>query len=59
MYGTVAHFRLKPGMEGKMLDIERAFREAVMKGFCIEFTFRMDDDPCEYYEAILFESEVD
>jgi hypothetical protein len=31
MFGTVAHYRLKPGTEEQMLDIEREFREGGMQ----------------------------
>ena len=56
MYGVIAHFCLKPGMEARLLEVEREFREAGMPGLRIEFILRMDDDPNNLYEAILFES---
>jgi len=56
MYGTVARFHLKPGMESKLQEFERAMQEVQMPGFVAEFTFRMDEDPSIYYDAIIFES---
>jgi hypothetical protein len=56
MYGTVARYKLKPGMEGQLLAFERDIREAQLPGLFGEFTFRMDEDPNTYYEAVVFES---
>ena len=56
MYGTVARYRIKPGMEQKLLDFEREIRELGMKGFICEFTLRTDEDPSVCYEMIIFES---
>ncbi len=56
MYGTIARYRLKPGMEGSLLAFEAKIREAHLPGLVAEFTFRMDDDPNLYYEAVIFES---
>jgi hypothetical protein len=54
MYGTVARYRLKPGMEAKLLEFEREAREEQMPGFVAEFTFRMDADPSVCFEALIF-----
>jgi heme-degrading monooxygenase HmoA len=56
MYGTVARYQLKPGKEGELQAFEREIREAKLPGIVAEFTFRMDDDPSVYYEAVVFES---
>jgi heme-degrading monooxygenase HmoA len=56
MYGTVARYRLKPGMEEQLLAFEREIQEARLPGLVAEFTFRMDEDPNVYYEAVVFES---
>jgi len=50
MYGTVARYRLKPGMQRKLLEFEAEIREAKTPGLVAEFTFRMDEDPNAYYE---------
>lgn len=56
MYGTVARYQLKPGMEGQLLAFEREIREARLPGLVTEFTFRMDEDLNVYYQAVVFES---
>ncbi len=56
MYGTVARYRLKPGMEEQLLAFEREIQEARLPGLVAEFTFRLDEDPNTYYEAVIFES---
>ena len=56
MYGTVARYRIKPGMEQKLLDFEREIRELGMEGFICEFTLRTDEDPSLCYEIVIFES---
>jgi hypothetical protein len=55
-YGSVARYRLKPGMEEQLLAFEQELREARLPGLVAGFTFRMDDDPGVYYEAVVFES---
>jgi hypothetical protein len=56
MYGSIARYRLKPGMEGQLLAFEQKIREAKLPGMVGAFTYRMDDDPSVYYEAVVFES---
>jgi len=56
MYGTVARYRLKPGMQDKLLAFEAEIRAAKIPGLIAEFTFRTDEDPTVCYEAIVFES---
>jgi len=56
MYGTVARYHLKPGMESKLQEFQSEMQEVKMPGFVAEFTYLMDEDPSIYYEAIIFES---
>jgi heme-degrading monooxygenase HmoA len=56
MYGTVAHFRLKPGQEQQLREFEKEIQAARLPGLVAEFTFRMDDDPNAYFQAVVFES---
>jgi antibiotic biosynthesis monooxygenase (ABM) superfamily enzyme len=58
MYGTVARYRLKPGMEEQLLAFEREIQEAKLPGLITEFTFRMDEDSSAYYQAVVFESQA-
>jgi heme-degrading monooxygenase HmoA len=56
MYGTVARFRIKPGSEQKLAEIEARYRAMDIPGFVAQYTYRLDADPQEYYEAVMFES---
>ena len=56
MYGTVARYRLKPGMRDQLLAIEAEIRAAKLPGLVAEFTYCTDDDLHVYFEAIVFES---
>jgi hypothetical protein len=56
MYGTVARYRIKPGMKEHLLALEAEFREAKVPGLVVEFIYSMDDDPLVCYEAVVFES---
>ena len=54
MYGTVAHLRLKPGMEAD-LDKEMAHYESLkIPGFVSTMLYRMDRDSNEFYMAVAF-----
>ena len=56
MYGTVARYRLKPGMEGQLIELAREFKAAQVPGFVASYAYRMDADPNNYYIAVVFES---
>ena len=55
MYGTIARFRVKPGMDEQM---EAFSRQEVpqIHGFVFQHVYRMDADPNEYYLVVAFES---
>lgn len=56
MYGTVAHFRLKPGTSPDTLI--RQLRDDVLQipGIVGSYVYRMDSSPDEYFMAVVFES---
>lgn len=56
MYGTVAHMRMKPGMEDKMASHMKEYESLNIPGSIGEFVYRMDSDPNECYLAVLFDS---
>lgn len=56
MYGSIVRYRLKPGMEEQLHAFEQKIREVKLPGMVGAFTYRMDDDPGVYYEAVVFES---
>jgi antibiotic biosynthesis monooxygenase (ABM) superfamily enzyme len=60
MYGTVARYRVKPGMEGQLRHIleEQAsvFEAGQVPGFVVSYAYRMDADASDYYLAVVFEN---
>jgi len=60
MYGTIAHLRIKPGMEGQFRQLLQeqayAFESGQVAGFVTSYAYRMDSDQNEYYVAAVFES---
>lgn len=56
MYGTVAHFRLKPGMEAALLGLIQEFDRHPPAGYIGEYIYRMDEDPLSYFMVAVFES---
>lgn len=56
MYGTVARYRLKPGMEGQFIEQVRVFEAASVSGTLAVYVYRLDADPNDCYIAVVFES---
>ena len=60
MYGTVAHFPIKPGIEGQFRQLiegqMHAFEAGQVPGFVATYTYRSDADSNDYYLAVVFES---
>jgi hypothetical protein len=56
MYGTIARMRIKPGMERQFLDHLQEYEQANIPGALTAHVFRMDGNPNEIWEAVLFES---
>jgi len=60
MYGSVAHFPIKPGMEGQFRQLiegqMHTFEAGQVPGFVATYTSRTDADPNDYYVALVFES---
>ncbi len=54
MYGTVARFRLKPGMENQLAQLMREYETLGIPGGVGEYVYRMDADPNEYCMAVIF-----
>jgi quinol monooxygenase YgiN len=55
MYGTIARFHLKPGKEAELADLLQELKEEDIPGAISEYVYRMDENPNEYYLAIIFE----
>ncbi len=60
MYGTIARYRIQPGMEGQFRHIleeqVHVFEAGQIPGFVAGYVYRMDADPHDYYLAVVFES---
>jgi len=55
MYGTIARIRIKPGMEGAIIEALRE-REGQIPGYRAGHLYRMDVEPGHYFLTIIFES---
>jgi len=56
MYGTVARFRVKSGMEKEIEAIVRDYENTPPPGYIGEYIYRLDSDPQTYIMAVMFES---
>jgi heme-degrading monooxygenase HmoA len=56
MYGTVAHMKVKPGMEAQFLQIANEIGMGKAPGQVAVYAYKMDRDSREYYLAAVFES---
>ena len=53
MYGTIARFRVKPGMEKQLFALQAAAKDP---GEVASYVYRMDADPSIFYVVAIFES---
>lgn len=56
MYGTVARLRVKPGAEETLMAQLRAYGTLNVPGYQRSYMYRMDNDPVEWYMAVVFDS---
>jgi quinol monooxygenase YgiN len=56
MYGTIARFRVKPGMEEQLMQVGLEEQAAQIPGWIAQYVYRMDANPNEYYLVVIFES---
>jgi quinol monooxygenase YgiN len=54
MYGTIAHFRIKPGTKDEFIKTMDSFGDAVIPGWVADYYFQMDKDSDEFYLVALF-----
>jgi quinol monooxygenase YgiN len=54
MYGTVARFTIKPGMEAKLTEEMKSYESLNIDGHISTTVYRMDDNPNEFYLAVTF-----
>jgi quinol monooxygenase YgiN len=58
MYGTIARFRLKAGMEDRLSKLMKEFEGATMPGALADYLYKSDENPNEYYMAVVFEDKA-
>ena len=54
MYGTIAHFRIKPGTREEFIRTMDTFGDAVIDGWVADYYFQMDRDSDEFYLVAVF-----
>ena len=54
MYGTIAHFRIKPGVKDEFIKAMDSFGDAVIAGWVADYYFQMEHDPDEFHLVAIF-----
>lgn len=54
MYGTIAHFRIKPGSRDEFIKAMDSFGDAVIPGWVADYYFQMNRDSDEFYLVAIF-----
>ena len=54
MYGTIAHFRIKPGVKDQFIKTMDSFGDVMISGWVADYYFQMDKDPDEFYLVAIF-----
>ena len=54
MYGTIAHFRIKPGTREEFIKTMDSFGDAVIPGWVADYYFQMNRDSDEFYLVAIF-----
>ena len=55
MYGTIAHFRIKPGTRDEFIQAMDSFGDAIIPGWMADYYFQMDRDSDEFYLVAVFQ----
>ena len=58
MYGTIAHFRIRPGMKDEFIKTMDSFGNAVIAGWVADYYFQMENDSDEFYLVAIFQDEA-
>ena len=56
MYGTIARYQIKPGMEGVLTEEMAEFEARKPTGARAVYIYRMDGNPNEYYLAVVWDT---
>jgi hypothetical protein len=55
MYGTIAHFRLRPGVREEFVRAMDSFGSDVIPGWRADYYFQMDRDSDEFFLVAIFQ----
>jgi hypothetical protein len=55
MYGTIAHFRIKPDTKQEFIQTMDSFGDAIIPGWRADYYFQMDRDSDEFYLVAIFQ----
>jgi quinol monooxygenase YgiN len=54
MYGTIAHFRIKPGTRDDFVKMMDSFGGTLISGWKADYYFQMDNDAEKFYLVAIF-----
>jgi quinol monooxygenase YgiN len=54
MYGTIAHFRIKPGTRDEFIKAMDGIGEDPIPGWMADYYYQMNYDPDEFYLVAIF-----
>lgn len=54
MYGTIAHFRIRPGVKDEFINVMDSFGDAVIAGWIADYYFQLEEDSDEFYLVAIF-----
>ena len=54
MYGTIARFRVRPGVRQEFIQMMDSLGDAVIPGWVADYYFQMEADSDEFYLAAIF-----
>ena len=57
MYGTIAHFRIRPGARDEFIKAMDGFGDAIIPGGVADYYFQMDNDSDDFYRVAIFKDE--
>ena len=55
MYGTIAHFRIKPGLKDEFIRAMDGLGDAVIAGWMADYYFQTERDSDEFYLVAIFQ----
>ena len=55
MYGTIARFRIKPGVKEEFIKAMDGLGQAIIPGWLADYYFQMEKDSDEFYLVAIFE----